>query len=77
MEKTIHDYMEQTAQSYFLELKREKHNLWMSDDSLFELLDNPRIFVGRYLSSYVYDIVEMYKRFEELQEKEGTDYKLF
>ena len=32
MEKTIHDYMEQTAEAYFLELKREKHSLWMSDD---------------------------------------------
>jgi len=77
MEKTIHDYMEQTAESYFLELKREKHNLWMSDDSLFELLDNPKIYVGRYRESYVYDLVEMYKRFEELQEKEGTEYELF
>jgi len=77
MEKTINDYMEQTAEAYFLELKREKHNLWMSDDSLFELLDNPKIYVGRYRESYVYDLVEMYKRFEELQEKEGTEYELF
>lgn len=83
-EKTIHDYMEQTTEYYFLELKREKQSLWGNNFSLFEILDNPQKFKGGtdnhclvLRSDYIDDLVEMYKRFLELQEKEGTDYELF